>query len=217
MRELCAVWKWTVEERRGLFAKDHTPSLGKTDERREPIPTRQHTLIIQFLTDRFGVVQSRSSAQAQLLAEVLHQSLTLGVGPDSPEPQLLSRSPEATCPRFQLLALGVQLLREKLLTNSVERTILREKIYNCVLDFFCYQPLWPVQETTAVRETIATLIAFWKSVRDMKNTSIVSLSSSVLEMSTATLPRSSSSFWQLALSSQASPAQVGGATPQSVT
>ena len=47
MRELCAVWKWTVEQRRGLFARDHTPTLKKTDDRREPIPTRQHTLIIQ--------------------------------------------------------------------------------------------------------------------------------------------------------------------------
>ena len=79
-------------------------------------------------------------------------------------------------PPHRLLALGVKLLREKLLTNSVERTILREKIYNCVLDYFCYQPQWPTQETTVVRETVATLIKFWQSVRDMKNTSIVSLS-----------------------------------------
>ena len=70
----------------------------------------------------------------------------------------------------------MQLLREKLLTNSVERTILREKIYNCVLDYFSYEPLWPVQDTVVVRETIETLIKFWLSVRDMKNTSIVSLS-----------------------------------------
>ena len=76
----------------------------------------------------------------------------------------------------RLLALGVQLLREKLLTNSVERTILREKIYNCVLDYFCYEPLWPVDDTVVVRETVATLIKFWVSVRDMKNASIVSLS-----------------------------------------
>ena len=184
----------------------------------------------QFLTERFGVVQSRSSSQVGLISEILHQSLTLGVGPDSSQPQLVSHSPEAISPRFKsalslvlllvlflllhhhlfdtigsvcahppihqethphthpyikkhtptptprLLALGVKLLREKLLTNSVERTILREKIYNCVLDYFCYQPQWPTQETTVVRETVATLIKFWQSVRDMKNTSIVSLS-----------------------------------------
>ena len=49
MRELCAVWKWSVEERRGLFARDHTPSLGDT-EGRKPIPTQQHNLIIQVLS-----------------------------------------------------------------------------------------------------------------------------------------------------------------------
>ena len=186
---------------------------------------------LQFLTDRFDVILSRSSAQVHLIADILHQSLSLGVGPDSGQPQLLSHSPEATSPRFKsavfslslpcsrapslsfsplpspsppfpsfapcpsslspspfaffpplsspplplplspssppplslslspspsppppppslspslplplsvvrLLALGVQLLREKLLVNSVERTILREKIYNCVLDYF---------------------------------------------------------------------------------
>ena len=181
------MWKWTVEERRGLFARDHTPTLKKTDNRREPIPTRQHTLIIQvctlscgcyihkvdldllhlvqctrimymyvwvidqvrvyivfflslslspfsvslpcnlslllslsppsplslsisappslslaqFLTDRFDVIRSRSSAQVHLISEILHQSLTLGVGPDSGQPQLLSHSPEATSPRFK--------------------------------------------------------------------------------------------------------------------
>ena len=47
MRELCAVWKWSVEERRGLFSQDHTPSFGKTDEKRTSIQTRQHTLIIE--------------------------------------------------------------------------------------------------------------------------------------------------------------------------
>ena len=56
----------------------------------------------QFLSDRFGVIQSRSSAQVQLISEVLHTSLTLGVGPDSGQPQLMSRCPEAVCPRFKL-------------------------------------------------------------------------------------------------------------------
>ena len=64
----------------------------------------------QFLSDRFGVIQSRSSAQVQLISEVLHTSLTLGVGPDSGQPQLMSRCPEAVCPRFKLeLSLSLSL------------------------------------------------------------------------------------------------------------
>ena len=39
-------------------------------------------------------------------------------------------------PSPRLLALAVKLLREKPLTNPVERTLLREKIYNTILDFF---------------------------------------------------------------------------------
>ena len=65
----------------------------------------------------------------------------------------------------RLLGLGVQLMREKLLTNSVERAILREEIYNYVLDSFCNEPLWSVDDTTVVRKTIETLIKFLLSVR----------------------------------------------------
>ena len=52
MRELCAVWKWSVEERRGLFSRYHTPSLGDTGKKRESVQTRQHTLIIQVFARR---------------------------------------------------------------------------------------------------------------------------------------------------------------------
>ncbi len=55
----------------------------------------------QFLSDRFDVVNTRDSAQLNLIAEILHQSLTLGVGPACHQPQFLSHAPEATGPRFK--------------------------------------------------------------------------------------------------------------------
>ncbi len=67
---------------------------------------------------------------------MLHQSLTLGVGPTSSQPQLISHTPEAITPRFQLLQLGVNILKEKLISNALEKTILRERVYNAALDFF---------------------------------------------------------------------------------
>ena len=85
MREFAAVWKWTVEQRMGVFS----PSLAKSTKMRErppPIPVKQHSLLIevslicaslaticfviisqflplQFLTDRFDVVSTRNTAQ----------------------------------------------------------------------------------------------------------------------------------------------------------
>ena len=70
----------------------------------DSIPDRSGSIppiSLQFLTDRFGVIQLRSSAHVELISEVLHQSLTLGVGPESGQPQLISHSPEAVSPRFK--------------------------------------------------------------------------------------------------------------------
>ena len=36
----------------------------------------------------------------------------------------------------RLLLLGVNILKEKLISNALERTILRERVYNAALDFF---------------------------------------------------------------------------------
>ncbi len=41
-----------------------------------------------------------------------------------------------TCGLFRLLTLGVSLLRGKLVVSPLERTVLREKIYNAALDHF---------------------------------------------------------------------------------
>jgi len=58
MREFAAVWKWTVEEKKGIFS----PTPPKMRQRPPPIPVKQHSLLIKFLTCRFDVVKTRSTA-----------------------------------------------------------------------------------------------------------------------------------------------------------
>lgn len=84
MREFAAVWKWTVEQRKGVFSS--SAKAPKMQERPPPIPVKQHSLLIevhltllyshifalllytqvfpiQFLTARFDVVSTRNTAQ----------------------------------------------------------------------------------------------------------------------------------------------------------
>lgn len=87
--------------------------------------------------------------------ELLHQCLMLGVGPTTSHPQVLSHAPEATSARFRyirtctspymhitvhlgrLLNLAVSILQDRnLIGSTLERTLLRERIYNTTLDFF---------------------------------------------------------------------------------
>lgn len=68
--------------------------------------------------------------------------------------------------------MGVILLQEKLVTSTLERTLLRERIYNATLDYFSYDPCWPNDSPVMVRETVATLIKFWQSIKELKNVDV---------------------------------------------
>lgn len=75
-----------------------------------------------------------------IITQMMHQSLTLGVGPRGGDQlQYLSPSVLAATPRFKLLTLATQLIRNTgLIPNAVDRNLLREKIYNATLDYFWY-------------------------------------------------------------------------------
>ena len=68
--------------------------------------------------------------------------------------------------------MGVTLLQEKLVTSTLERTLLREKIYNATLDYFSFDPCWPNSSTLMVREAVDTLIKFWQSIKELKNVDV---------------------------------------------
>lgn len=63
-------------------------------------------------------------------------------------------------------------MQEKLVTSTLERTLLRERIYNATLDYFSFDPCWPKDSAVMVRESVATLIKFWQSIKDLKNVDV---------------------------------------------
>ena len=71
-----------------------------------------------------------------------------------------------------MLHIGVILLQEKLVTSTLERTLLRERIYNATLDYFSFDLCWPKDSAVMVRESVATLIKFWQSIKDLKNVDV---------------------------------------------
>ena len=68
--------------------------------------------------------------------------------------------------------MGVTLLQEKLVTSTLERTLLRERIYNATLDYFSFEPCWPGDGAVNVRESVDTLIKFWQSIKELKNVDV---------------------------------------------
>ena len=80
------------------------------------------------------------------------------------------------------------LLQEKLVTSTLERTLLRERIYNATLDYFSFDPCWPNDGSMMVREAVATLVKFWQSINELKNVDVG-----------ASLPGKENHFFLLAL------------------
>lgn len=46
MRELSAAWKWTIDEKMGIFSVQSDAVAG-SNERPRPLPVSQHMLLIQ--------------------------------------------------------------------------------------------------------------------------------------------------------------------------
>jgi phosphatidylinositol 4-kinase len=186
MREFCSLWEWTINERKGMFA-----SAGNKLKASDIQP---HTVLIEFLIQRFEVFHTRNTSLVSLTSQLIHQSLTLGVGPKGiDQDQRLSPSIVACSTRFKFLTLALQLIRRGLVTNAMDRTILREKIYNSALDYFCYCPSWIVGNINGIREAMTSLIKFWQGVKDMKNA--IATSQIGGDLPVTSIPRNSS-FWQ---------------------
>eukprot|EP00731_Ephydatia_muelleri_P032328 Em0023g835a len=190
LREFAVAWKWTISEKKGMFAP---PAKRKWNEKPSPVNIKPHVLMIKFLTSWFEAVSTRDSSQVALISDIIHQSFSLAVGPSCSHPYPISQSAEVISAKFSLLSLGISLLKGKLIVGSVERTLLRERIYNAALDFFCYDPVWPTQDT-AVRPIVETLIKFWMNLKELKNSVVVSAAYSSFH-----LPPSLDIFMSIAL------------------
>ena len=94
----------------------------------------------QFISSRLNVIHNHNSAIVVLIGQLLHTSFTIGVGPRCEHPQRMSPSVSSCTARFSLLDVAVQVLRSRFSSNGIDRTLLREKIYNATLDYFWYKP-----------------------------------------------------------------------------
>ncbi|XP_062522021.1 phosphatidylinositol 4-kinase alpha-like [Corticium candelabrum] len=109
--------------------------------------------------------------QVELYCHLLHCSLGLGVRSGSQakfNQILLSRHVSAVQTRFRLLQLGLSVVQNAPVPVSISVTLLRERVYSTALDYFSVAPLWPVNESHALREDILSLIKFWQAMQSEK-------------------------------------------------
>lgn len=154
MRELSSSWQFTINEKKGMFSdpsvkltpRDVRPHVVLIEVRKKihlHVETIQSSfllfyqfLYLQFMSKRLEVIQTHRASVVNLIGQLLHHSLTVGVGPKSDHPQRIHPSVTSCTARFAFLTMAIQVLKSKSIMNGIDRTLLREKIYNTALDYF---------------------------------------------------------------------------------
>ena len=165
-------WQFTFEKRMGIFETDKEVTsplaahVGCQLQMKVPL-IQPHDIWIRFLIERIEIAKYCSEDQVELFAQMLHATLPFDVGSRSPR---MSRHPAACGTRFRLLHCGLSLLQGEVLPRSLAKNLLRERVYQACLDYFCSPPGCPPgdQKGSEMREDTLTLIRFWQLMHSDK-------------------------------------------------
>lgn len=102
----------------------------------------------------------------ELFGWMFEVTLPFDVGSRTPR---MSRHPAAAGTRFRLLQCALSLLQGDSLPRSFAKNLLRERVYQAVLDYFCCRHQCPSKTRTAdLREDALSMIRFWQTMHSDK-------------------------------------------------
>ncbi|KAK0074484.1 hypothetical protein PV325_008278, partial [Microctonus aethiopoides] len=172
LQEMFAAWQYTVDKRMGLFSlqkEDVNPLAVYEGCKLEPNPpyVKPHEIWVSFIHELIDTAKYSCQETVEMIAMLLHRSLPMTVGAVSTEPSL-NRHVAAVGARFNLLCCGLILLQGDTLPKSLNKNILRERIYCNCLDYFCRERQLPTQESDQLHDDIVTLLRFWQVMHSDK-------------------------------------------------
>lgn len=92
-------------------------------------------------------------------------TLPFDVGSRKPR---MSRHPAAAGTRFRLLQCALSLLQGDMLARSLSKNLLRERVYQTCLDYFCCRPQCPNKKRMPeLREDALSMIRFWHTMHSL--------------------------------------------------
>jgi hypothetical protein len=62
---------------------------------------------------------------------------------------------------MELISIGFSILHSEVLVGDVERSVLRNKLYSAVFDYFSCPACIPTQHQSQIRDDIVSLNKFW--------------------------------------------------------
>ncbi|KAI7904652.1 uncharacterized protein BX663DRAFT_431102 [Cokeromyces recurvatus] len=148
MVEILNMWGWAQRYRKGLFSPKldakhpfeskmtYAPSERSIIDKNNKNMTRlftPHITWIKFLTSRFYAIRHRSKHLINMLIRLLQDTFH--------NSHLMSTHPFARLPRFQLLFLGLKILRSTQMEALAEYRF-RSLVYNSAFNWFALPPKW---------------------------------------------------------------------------
>lgn len=168
IQEMVGAWQTTFDKKMGLFAPDSAvTSPLAAYEGCELVPERinvaPHLIWLQLISEMVDTAKYCNRDKVEMFCMLLHKSLPMTANP----PQF-NRSVMTVGCRFKFLQCGLSLLQGNIITKSIARNILRERIYYYALDYFCGIQMCPPQSRDELYEDICVLIKFWQTMRSEK-------------------------------------------------
>ncbi|KAG8287986.1 phosphatidylinositol 4-kinase alpha [Homalodisca vitripennis] len=171
LQEMFSAWQCSVDKQLGLFSKEEeevSPLAAYEGCVLEPLPpfVKPHDIWIQFIVELVETAKYNNQDKVDMLANLLQYSLFMIVG--GTEQPRQNRHIAAVGARFRLLLCGLSLLQGDVLSRSLAKNVLRERIYCTCLDYFCGPKLCPSQRGTDLRDDIHVLLKFWQTMHSDK-------------------------------------------------
>lgn len=167
MSEMSDAWETTITKKLGMFSieQDEGDPLAVSEDH-QPYPNPPcvlpHLLWIEFLQKRFEIVKYSSQDQVRVITMLLHSSLRIFVPGKRGH---ISRHISAVGARCRLLTLGFAVLQNlEISTGTLERDVLRERVYSTMFDYFCRARQFPTQQSSRLREDIDIVMKLWHAI-----------------------------------------------------
>lgn len=164
MLEMVSAWQATIDRRIGLFSyaksEGHVLAFTEADPPRPNAPNvRPHIIWIKYLQELLESVKMTRSGPARNIISLLLATFP-GTMPGD-DTNKMSRHVTTVAARMELISIGFSILHSEVLVGDVERSVLRNKLYSAVFDYFSCPACIPTQHQSQIRDDIVSLNKFW--------------------------------------------------------
>lgn len=178
VEEMLNAWQMSVDLRMGMFAEqiDEPNPLAKGErdvlKPQPPANVDSHRIWIRYLHERLDIAKYKSEFELELFFYLMHK--TLAFSTEKIADSALNRHISCIGLRFRLLNMALSLVQiassssnthSHVLSNTVSKWILRERVYYTALDYFASRAhRAPTQTSVELREDIKHLLEFWNKI-----------------------------------------------------